>query len=211
MNASAVQSPGSFVDFQEHGPDRCDRFTASLSHPPMLILSAQELESKGIPYLAASTILFQERLFVKGQSFSQRVRQVAIDLYAEYLSSGIHCLLVESAEQLTFWRELESLPASVTLNPRPKPGSRPGQPQPIAQPISLEDVIRIDLQHSSVADAPEAKRSASPNQAGPQTTVQIKYRGAIVTLPKLEMDIFGKGQSQSLTPLSQRRYRGSAY
>lgn len=150
----------------------------------MLILNAQELESQGIPYLAASRILFQERLLIKGQSFSQRVRQVAINLYAEYLRSGVICLLVESTEQLTFWRELEPTVHGAAIASAKKPGFHQGKPQPMVH--ASDDVIRIDFQHRNPADVPEKKQSVLQNQTALQAAIQVRYRGAIVTLPQIE-------------------------
>lgn len=93
----------------------------------MIVLNTEELEQQGIPFRAASKIVFQDHLFVKGQSFSTRLRQVAIDLCASYKTSGVSCLLLETSELLTIWREANAAERArmpLSINPamvRPQP------------------------------------------------------------------------------------------
>lgn len=71
----------------------------------MLLFTVEELERRGIPYSQKSQFVFQGRNFTKSTSFSQSIRQKAIDLYKSYLNSGTFCMLVESPDYLTICRQ----------------------------------------------------------------------------------------------------------
>jgi len=71
----------------------------------MLLFTVEELERHGVPYSQKSQFFFQGRQFTKTVSFSQRIRQNAIDLYRSYLNAGVFCLLVETPEYLTICRQ----------------------------------------------------------------------------------------------------------
>jgi hypothetical protein len=71
----------------------------------MLLFTVEDLESQGIPYQQKSQFVFQGKLFTKSTSFSKKVRQTAIEIYKNYLNSGVFCLLVESPDYLTICRQ----------------------------------------------------------------------------------------------------------
>lgn len=71
----------------------------------MLIFTVEELENRGIPYKQKSQFTYNGKLFTKSTSFSLSFRQIAVDLYKNYLNSGIFCMLVESPDYLTICRQ----------------------------------------------------------------------------------------------------------
>ncbi|WP_088893117.1 hypothetical protein [Leptolyngbya ohadii] len=168
----------------------------------MLILNAQILESQGIPYRAASKILFQERLFVKRQTFSQRVKQVAINLYEEYVNSGIPCLLIESTEQITFWRELQPEFA----HPTATPGSRSPQfpisnssqaaklpkyqsPKYQSPKAQAKDAIRIEMPYrESIWSSQKPTSQKTASQKPLTRTRQGQSSRTAVSSPKIGID-----------------------
>lgn len=74
----------------------------------MIFFTAKELERQGVPYRAASRIKIQDQMFVKGQSFSMQLRDAAVNICESYQESGLQCLLVDSGEHLTIWRQDKS-------------------------------------------------------------------------------------------------------
>jgi hypothetical protein len=74
----------------------------------MKVLQAALLEKKGIPYRGVSRLRIDGRLFHKGESFSKRVYEAALELCLTEQAKGVECLLVEMGEHLTIWREIES-------------------------------------------------------------------------------------------------------
>jgi Domain of unknown function (DUF4278) len=72
-----------------------------IRHLSMIILNVEDLESKGIPYRAATQFTFEGKVFSKGQSFPKKTRQAAIEICKVHLASGLACILVESLEMVT--------------------------------------------------------------------------------------------------------------
>ncbi len=80
----------------------------------MMVLRATSLEKRGIPYRTAKRIQFRGRIFQKAESFSKRVYAVAVAQCEQQQVEGTLCLLVETEDILTIWREV-SIPAAISL------------------------------------------------------------------------------------------------
>ena len=75
----------------------------------MMVLRAASLEKRGIHYRTAQRIQVRGRTFQKAESFSKRVYAVAIAQCEQQQVEGLLCLLVESEDVLTIWREVQDL------------------------------------------------------------------------------------------------------
>ena len=73
----------------------------------MIIVRAKDLDRKGILHRATSQLVLRNQMYVKGQSFSTHFRRAALDLCKSYQKSGLKCLLVDSGEHLTIWRQAD--------------------------------------------------------------------------------------------------------
>lgn len=71
----------------------------------MMFFTVKELERQGVSYRAASRLKIHNQMFVKGQSFSTQRRDAAVNICESYQKSGLQCLLVDSGEHLTIWRQ----------------------------------------------------------------------------------------------------------
>ncbi|NER33621.1 MAG: hypothetical protein F6J93_06120 [Oscillatoria sp. SIO1A7] len=81
----------------------------------MLVLNVADLKSQGIDYQGKSQIVFYNTPFSKGRSFPKEEREKAIAICKKYLQIDIVCLIVESQNKLTLWREMKKpLPADNT-------------------------------------------------------------------------------------------------
>lgn len=85
----------------------------------MLLLRAEELGHLGIAFQAASQLVFQDTLFIKGPSFPTDERQAAITSCNKYLKADILCLIVENQGYFTLWPENKdlNLPEKETVMP----------------------------------------------------------------------------------------------
>jgi predicted methyltransferase len=72
----------------------------------MMVLRATSLEKRGIPYRTAKRIQVRGRTFQKAESFSKRVYAVALAQCEQQQVEGTLCLLVETEDILTIWREV---------------------------------------------------------------------------------------------------------
>lgn len=78
----------------------------------MLVLNSAELKSQGIDCQGKSQIIFYNTPFSKGRSFATKDREKAFAICKKYLQIDIVCLIVESPNKLTLWREMKKpLPA----------------------------------------------------------------------------------------------------
>lgn len=73
----------------------------------MMVLHASSLEKRGIHYRTSKQIQVRGRTFQKAESFSKRVYAVAIAQCEQQQVEGTLCLLVESEDVLTIWREVK--------------------------------------------------------------------------------------------------------
>ena len=73
----------------------------------MMVLHAASLEKRGIYYRTSKQIQVRGRTFQKAESFSKRVYAVAIAQCEQQQVEGSLCLLVESEDVLTIWREVK--------------------------------------------------------------------------------------------------------
>ena len=73
----------------------------------MLLIQAKDLEGNGIPYKNAKNISFQGHSFVRGVTFSKRLRQTAADLYQDDSDAGNACLIVDEETHFTFWHQIQ--------------------------------------------------------------------------------------------------------
>ena len=73
----------------------------------MVVLHAASLEKRGIHYRTSKQIQVRGRTFQKAESFSKRVYAVALAQCEQQQVEGTLCLLVESADVLTIWREVK--------------------------------------------------------------------------------------------------------
>ena len=81
----------------------------------MIVLQAASLEKRGIHYRTAKHIQVRGRTFQKAESFSKRVHAVAVAQCEQYQVEGTLCLLVESANVLTIWREVKMMPKNRSI------------------------------------------------------------------------------------------------
>ncbi|MGA1410962.1 MAG: hypothetical protein ACO37W_14650 [Prochlorotrichaceae cyanobacterium] len=70
------------------------------------VIKAVDLENRGIPCTSSDRICINQVLLRRGQSFSLRFRQAAIDLARNYVDQGLNCLVIESPFHLTLWYSL---------------------------------------------------------------------------------------------------------
>lgn len=78
----------------------------------MLVLNSADLKSEGIDCQGKSQIIFYNTPFSKGRSFPKEDREKAFAICKKYLQIDIVCLIVESPNKLTLWREMKKpLPA----------------------------------------------------------------------------------------------------
>jgi hypothetical protein len=73
------------------------------------VLRVEELEIQGFAFQAKSQMVFNNTKFTKCQSFSQADRPEALATCNKYLKLDVLCLIVESEEKLTLWRESKDL------------------------------------------------------------------------------------------------------
>ena len=73
----------------------------------MMVLHASSLEKRGIHYRTSKQIQVRGRTFQKAESFSKRVYAVAVAQCDQQQVEGTLCLLVESEDVLTIWREVK--------------------------------------------------------------------------------------------------------
>jgi hypothetical protein len=85
--------------------ETCDSFfnRINLSLPFASVVKAGDLEDYGIPCTTNDRICVSQVLLCRGQSFSLRFRDAAIDLANKYINQGLKCLVVESHLHLTLW------------------------------------------------------------------------------------------------------------
>lgn len=70
----------------------------------MIILASKELDKHGISHQAATRLVFQGRLFTKGQTFASRLRDVAVKVAQEELSLGQPCIVIDHETHITLWK-----------------------------------------------------------------------------------------------------------
>ncbi|WP_088241899.1 hypothetical protein [Calothrix rhizosoleniae] len=79
----------------------------------ILVLKAQELEARGIiDDKTTKEFIFQGKLLKKGQLFSKRFRQVAIDTCQQKLDAGRFCVVIEGEVEFAVWEEKIVTPVS---------------------------------------------------------------------------------------------------
>lgn len=175
----------------------------------MIILSAQDLEDYGVRQ-TASTITFMGKAFVRGQTFAQRLRKMAIAMAEENMKKGSACLLVDFDTHVTLWREQ----AQLTVKPEKKHGSSSktsskkrrrssakavAKVQTLAQPKSSglkyrgQEIAAAERSEEEIVQAiAEASKSkemlyrgksiqASPERQPTLANRPIRYRGRLIT------------------------------
>ncbi|MGK7887753.1 MAG: hypothetical protein AB4042_00365 [Leptolyngbyaceae cyanobacterium] len=75
----------------------------------MIIFASKELDQYGISHQSSSKLVFQGRLFTKGQTFASRLRDIAVEVAQENISLGQPCILVDYETHVTLWRSGRSL------------------------------------------------------------------------------------------------------
>ena len=81
----------------------------------MLLIQAKDLEGDGIPHKSAKSICFQGNSFVRGVTFSKRLRHAATELYQEEFAAGNSCLIVDDETHFTLWHQTNEAGQSVTV------------------------------------------------------------------------------------------------
>ncbi len=71
----------------------------------MMITTASELAESGIYNQFGIQLIFHNKVFTKGQSFSCKAREVALEICQEHLDNGGFCMLVEEGNLITLWRQ----------------------------------------------------------------------------------------------------------
>ena len=166
----------------------------------MIILSAQDLEDYGVRQ-TASTITFMGKAFVRGQTFAQRLRKMAIAMAEESMERGAACLLVDFETHITVWREQKnSATSTAQRDPQRSPQSdhwidaRPNQKGKTSalkyrgQSLSKSptskghDHARIIAKHDVTYRGKPVQPSQSSSESGSENPTskpkrRMKYRG----------------------------------
>ncbi|MDJ0708205.1 MAG: hypothetical protein QNJ46_33455 [Leptolyngbyaceae cyanobacterium MO_188.B28] len=93
----------------------------------MLLIQAKDLESNGIHFKNAKNICFQGHSFVRGVTFSKRLRQAASDLYQEESATENDYLIVDEETHFTFWRQINEEVKQTAAEPGKSPSQSPVQ------------------------------------------------------------------------------------
>lgn len=75
----------------------------------MMITTAHELAESGVYNQSSPRLIFRNKIFTRGQSFSYKARQVAVAICQEHLDRGGFCMLVEDGNLITLWRQIGSI------------------------------------------------------------------------------------------------------
>ncbi|MDJ0703768.1 MAG: hypothetical protein QNJ46_10855 [Leptolyngbyaceae cyanobacterium MO_188.B28] len=82
----------------------------------MRLVQTQQLEGNGIPCKSAQKICFEGHSFLRGVTFSNRLRHLANDIYCSEVTAGNACLIEEDETHFTIWYQ-ESSPNSEPISP----------------------------------------------------------------------------------------------
>ena len=74
----------------------------------MRLVQTQQLEGSGIPCKSSQNICFEGHSFVRGVTFSNRLRHLANEIYYSEVASGNSCLIVEDETHFTIWHQESS-------------------------------------------------------------------------------------------------------
>ena len=112
----------------------------------MRLVQTKQLEGNGIPYKSVQTICFEGDSFVRGITFSNRLRHLADDIYRAEVEAGNSCLIVEDETHFTIWLQ------EPTLAPLP---ANQAETAPIPYTVQqfvqhFADVMRVKLQQSTL-------------------------------------------------------------
>ncbi|NEQ96901.1 MAG: hypothetical protein F6K30_09280 [Cyanothece sp. SIO2G6] len=75
----------------------------------MIILASKELDKRGISHQSTTKLVFQGRLFTKGQTFASRLRDMAVEVAQEEQSLGQPCIVIDHETHVTLWKSGRSL------------------------------------------------------------------------------------------------------
>ena len=110
----------------------------------MRLVHTRQLEGSGIPYKSAQNISFEGHSFVRGITFSNRLRHLADEIYCSELAAGNSCLIVEDETHFTIWHQepgAESGPVSQS-EPNDKPTSSSNRVQHFVQDFVMAKRIK---------------------------------------------------------------------
>ena len=143
----------------------------------MIILSAHDLEHHGIRQ-TASTITYMGKAFVRGQTFTHRLRKLALEAAEESLKRGHPCFLVDFETHITLWREQQQQrrqqQAQRLSNPSVTPPATPTSAQ--ASPTTTELTYRGRV----VKPFEPVLKSPRPEYIGERS---MMYRGRPINVP----------------------------
>jgi hypothetical protein len=71
----------------------------------MLVLTLEEIKKHGISGNELSEITFQNKVFTKGSTYSQRCRESAIAYGENYSITQGECIIIDNGTYLTLWLE----------------------------------------------------------------------------------------------------------
>jgi hypothetical protein len=75
----------------------------------MIVLTLEEIKQHGISGNELSEIVFQNKTFTKGSTYSQRCRESAIAYGQQYSATQGECVVIDNGTYLTLWLEQKSL------------------------------------------------------------------------------------------------------
>lgn len=79
------------------------RHSHGVSDAMVIAMRQQDIKTISKELDTDKTIRFQNKLFIKGPSFSKKVKGSAIEFCRQCLAFGISCLFVESDSYFTIW------------------------------------------------------------------------------------------------------------
>ena len=151
----------------------------------MRLVQTKQLEGSGIPYKSAQNICFEGNSFVRGITFSNRLRHLADDIYHAEVEAGNSCLIVEDQTHFTIWHQEPTLEPSPATQAEAAPQLKTVQPfaatewvQRLQPTLTFETISR---QQSPADEAPvmtskgcrsrwdALQRSGNANQTANQT------------------------------------------
>jgi hypothetical protein len=142
----------------------------------VLVLRVEELELQGFAFQAASQIVFNKTiLLTKGKCFSLEERQKALATCNKYLKLDVLCLIVESEEKLTLWRESKDLNLPEEEIPLPSGATAKYQNPFLSFPAESQSerlTRKASVRNSDGGYAPPASAQGGKNKKSDRASLQ---------------------------------------
>jgi hypothetical protein len=144
----------------------------------MIFLTKKEIEQHGISGNEMAEISFQNKTFLKGSTYSIRLKESIIARAQNHDQSKGECLVIDHGQYLTFWTEkqaiIESKPIPVVTAANPAVESTIPTPEPPAEQY-VKKTYRGTTYWEKVE--PKNQNPENVNKAQENVTNVRKYRG----------------------------------